>query len=294
LACLAIAVTAAVVSLLFSGADTPPDQQIVLRLVDIALEAGIVVTKRTTMGRVIETFPFFMELDLLEIRLNELKDVVDYHLLIESAFTQRGHPKPFFFNRSKHQPRFAPFLHKIIHVMIKDKPMQGTEDGDLGYNKTKWANEFYVRDKGLALGLEKLPAEFAPTAADMLLVNDADEIPTKEAVQFLREYEGYPRFTGMAFRWTFFGFFWKMLDAPWGATSHAVPLHWAMMNSYHWTATSIRMGKYGIHPGDKWMLGLPTSDIQKAEELVQAGSAIYGGWHCTYCFPLEFFALKVQ
>ena len=44
---------------------------------------------------VIDCFLFFDEIDLLEIRLNELKDVVDVFVLTESPYTFTGKEKPF-------------------------------------------------------------------------------------------------------------------------------------------------------------------------------------------------------
>ena len=50
---------------------------------------------------IIDAFPFFNELDLLEIRLNELKDVVDVFVLTESPFTFTGLEKPLYFEENK-------------------------------------------------------------------------------------------------------------------------------------------------------------------------------------------------
>lgn len=43
-----------------------------------------------------DCFSFFNELDLLEIRLNVLKDVVDRFVLVEAGETHAGKPKPFY------------------------------------------------------------------------------------------------------------------------------------------------------------------------------------------------------
>jgi beta-1,4-mannosyl-glycoprotein beta-1,4-N-acetylglucosaminyltransferase len=53
------------------------------------------------------------ELDLLEVRLNELDSVVDYFLIIESNATFTGLPKETFFANNKE--RFAKFEHKIVY-----------------------------------------------------------------------------------------------------------------------------------------------------------------------------------
>ena len=50
------------------------------------------------MQKVFDCFPFYNELDLLEIRLNILNDVVDYFVLTESTRTFTGKPKPLYYN----------------------------------------------------------------------------------------------------------------------------------------------------------------------------------------------------
>ena len=65
---------------------------------------------------IIDCFPFFDELDVLEIRLNELKDVVDVFVLVESHKTFSGNTKPLWFNENK--DRFKDF--NIIHEIYDD------------------------------------------------------------------------------------------------------------------------------------------------------------------------------
>ena len=47
--------------------------------------------------KVFDCFPFFNEFEVLKIRLDELSDVVDYFVLIESVETQRGRTKSLYF-----------------------------------------------------------------------------------------------------------------------------------------------------------------------------------------------------
>ena len=44
---------------------------------------------------------------------------------------------------------------------------------------------------------------------DLFLLLDADEIPNREALMFLKLYNGYPEPVRLAMRWSVFGFFWK-------------------------------------------------------------------------------------
>tara|TARA_R110000787_G_scaffold196478_2_gene307889 strand:+ start:855 stop:1706 length:852 start_codon:yes stop_codon:yes gene_type:complete len=74
------------------------------------------------MPKIYDCFPFFNELDLLEIRLNYLDSVVDYFVLCESEITFSGLPKKLFYQENKHL--FKDFEHKIIHVVVDDTPSE--------------------------------------------------------------------------------------------------------------------------------------------------------------------------
>ena len=63
-------------------------------------------------------FMFFNELELLEIRLHELSDVVDRFILVESPITHSGKHKPLYFAAAREEPRFAPFLGRLGHVVV--------------------------------------------------------------------------------------------------------------------------------------------------------------------------------
>ena len=65
-------------------------------------------TSRGYRPTVYDAFPFFNELDMLEIRLHELQDVADYHILVESPITHSNQSKPLYFEQNKQ--RFAPFI----------------------------------------------------------------------------------------------------------------------------------------------------------------------------------------
>ena len=89
------------------------------------------------MPKIFDCFPFCSELDLLELRLNELGDVVDFFVLAEATTTHRGAPKPLVFQQNKSQ--FAAFLPKIIHVVVDDMPGVGTTEPE------RWVREHFQR-----------------------------------------------------------------------------------------------------------------------------------------------------
>jgi hypothetical protein len=67
---------------------------------------------------VFDSFIFFNELDLLEMRLNILNDVVDYFVLTESPFTVSGNEKPLYYQENK--DRFGKFNDKIVHYITEE------------------------------------------------------------------------------------------------------------------------------------------------------------------------------
>ena len=107
---------------------------------------------------IIDCFPFFNELDILELRLNVLNDVVDKFILVEASKTQSKLDKIFYFEQNKE--RYAKFLDKIIHIKIDNYP---EENG--------WAMENYQRNC-IQRGLEKLNL----TINDIIAISDVDEI----------------------------------------------------------------------------------------------------------------------
>jgi len=123
-----------------------------------------------------DCFTFFNELDLLEIRLNILNEAVDKFVLVEATRTHRGADKPLYFSENKQ--RFAPFLNKIIHVIVDDysKVEQFIASKNSDPMLWSWAYENFQRHS-IIRGLSNLKDD------DVIIVSDLDEIPTAEAVR---------------------------------------------------------------------------------------------------------------
>ena len=113
---------------------------------------------------VYDCFPFFNELDILEIRLNELYDVVDKFVLIEADRTHQNKPKPFVFEENKE--RFAKFSDKIIHIKVTKYPLFIPLINPF----SAWKIERYQRDY-----IKKALVDCQPE--DIILISDLDEIP---------------------------------------------------------------------------------------------------------------------
>ena len=120
---------------------------------------------------IIDCFPFFNELDLLEIRLNELDSVVDKFVLVEAELTQSLLAKPLYFNQNKE--RFSQFLPKIEHVIIR-------REDCIDNNGNLWKMENFQRDQ-IAVGLQNIK----PHENDIIMISDLDEIPHKLSVSLV-------------------------------------------------------------------------------------------------------------
>lgn len=71
-----------------------------------------------------DSFRFFNELELLEIRFNLLYDVVDYFVITECPYTTMGDKKPLYYLENKE--RFAKFNDKVIHDVMEEIPTDFT------------------------------------------------------------------------------------------------------------------------------------------------------------------------
>ena len=112
---------------------------------------------------IIDCFPFFDELDLLEIRLNELKDVVDVFVLTESPYTFTGIEKPLYFNDNK--KRFKGF--NIIHTVYRPSGK---------YHPTVF--EKHQKQFNLDSAFDTIFK-----AGDIIIQGDCDEIPKASVVK---------------------------------------------------------------------------------------------------------------
>lgn len=118
--------------------------------------------------KVYDCFPFFNELDLLEIRLNELYDVVDYFVIVEGEKTHQNNPKPLFYLENKE--RYSKFQDKIVHVILDESSFNESpaHNEDISYN-------------AIMYGLQQTNA----SDDDIVIINCADEILKPEVIKDL-------------------------------------------------------------------------------------------------------------
>ena len=112
---------------------------------------------------IIDCFTFCDELDLLEVRLHELKDVVDVFVLSEALFTFTGNPKPLYYYENKE--RFNGF--NIVHAVCDSPPAASPSEMERRQNQHAID---YVFDN-------------LWTRGDMIIQTDCDEIPRADTIR---------------------------------------------------------------------------------------------------------------
>jgi beta-1,4-mannosyl-glycoprotein beta-1,4-N-acetylglucosaminyltransferase len=212
--------------------------------------------------KIYDCFLFFNELDLLEIRLNELNSVVDKFVLVECSTTFSSKEKPFYFEENK--KRYNKFLDKIIHIKVNDTPDLPAKIGRMGVVHNRHEIEMYQRDC-IARGLINCKSD------DVILLSDIDEIPRiesiKQACELLKETNQI-----IGFKQRFFYYFINGLCLTGNSNKEIV-----------WNGTTAC--SYNSFPGAENMRK------QKGNTPHQINNA---GWHFSYLGGVENIALKIE
>jgi beta-1,4-mannosyl-glycoprotein beta-1,4-N-acetylglucosaminyltransferase len=114
--------------------------------------------------KVYDCFPFFNEFDMLEMRLEELYDVVDKFIITEGTHTHQGELKPMYLQGNLE--RFAKYADKMIIHTVKFKIGQHS-----------WERENAQRDAALEI-LENIAQD-----QDYIMISDVDEIPRPKCIK---------------------------------------------------------------------------------------------------------------
>jgi beta-1,4-mannosyl-glycoprotein beta-1,4-N-acetylglucosaminyltransferase len=137
--------------------------------------------------KIFDSFRFFNELELLDLRLNLLYDVVDYFVITECPFTISGNEKPLYYLENK--DRFSKFNDKIIHDVTESIPYDFSDY----IEKKKYHTAYKSIDKNCGQSFFEIPIRYqrdiyardctayslikaGVTDEDMVIISDADEI----------------------------------------------------------------------------------------------------------------------
>jgi len=126
---------------------------------------------------IVDTFPVHDELEMLEMRLTELYDVVDWFIAVEADVTHQDDPKPFYI--TENSERFSAWADKLVVVQAKGLPTVQEDDDP-------WARELTQRGF-VSEGLARIGV---PDDA-VVMHGDVDEIPRAIAARNVRPAPGW-------------------------------------------------------------------------------------------------------
>ncbi|CAM6111008.1 unnamed protein product [Calypogeia fissa] len=185
--------------------------------------------------RVFDAIIFSVELDLLEIRYKELLPFVTKFVLVESGQTFTGLPKSLFF--AENRKRF-----KFVEDRLAYGAMPGREfnPGENPFNLELEQRVF----------TEKIVQEAGIRPGDLLIMSDADEIPSAHTLKLLQWCDGWPS-----------------------------PMHLQMTNYLHSLEFLVDRSSWraSVHSYDPEWTGYSHS---RRSDYIFAES----GWHCSFCF----------
>lgn len=209
-----------------------------------------------------DCFLFFNELDLLEIRLNELNEVVDKFVLIECSKTFSSKQKPLYFEENK--SRFENFLDKIIHVKVLDLPEIPPRPGRMQTFHNRHDVEIFQRNC-IARGLKDCNPD------DIIMISDVDEIPEKKSILKAAELLAHDKSQMVTFIHRFYCYFLNGLCV----SSGKIPVTW------HGTT----LHRFDVFPGAQSMRNNRT-----LAKYILPNS----GWHFSYLGGEESIAYKIE
>jgi len=143
--------------------------------------------------KVLDAVLMSTELDLLEIRLNELDPVVDFFLIVESNATFTGLPKDTYFK--KNSARFDRFRDKIIYslyvssfsqlIVIIEHVFDSIPGYPLSGGRVAWEVEAHTRSI-MTVMLDQHMKTLPTPMKYLVVMSDLDEIPSVQTIQLLK------------------------------------------------------------------------------------------------------------
>jgi beta-1,4-mannosyl-glycoprotein beta-1,4-N-acetylglucosaminyltransferase len=203
--------------------------------------------------KVIDVFPFFNELDILEIRLNILDPYVDCFILSEATKTFSGLDKPLYYQENK--DRFEKFNHKIIHNIVEDTTSEELHP---------YQRDVFQKDNIKKIVLENVSYE------DVIIWSDIDEVPNPDAIEDLNTYFVQDSIFHFA-QENCMGYF-NLVEV--GGIIRAMVTDWDYEDRPRWLGTKV----FGKSILEKYTL----SELRSKQESVNNYRVFPGGWHWSY------------
>ena len=240
--------------------------------------------RRKVPRRVINGLTVNHEFAMFEARLHELYPVVDAFIVAESNYTAHGDPKEFLFLEKLRQGYMKGFQDKLLYVSLDFFSNSSRSSG--------WVADAYLR---IHLGIKGIPLLKDLRQDDLFVLSDADELPTREVITFLKLYDGYPEPISFALQWNVYGFFWKVsAEATWtnwakraeGRVSTVSSVVTIGMLTKLLNNNAFLIRKTGLMQHYEMFKKLKKyrNEGHLVKEWVIGKAGHCAGWHCSWCF----------
>lgn len=241
------------------------------------------LTLRQQPRRLIDSFVFSLEWEMLEARVASLYNLVDVFLVLESNSTLSGQAQPRRLLQRLRDGYLGQYQAKILYVAHDLLPHQGLDNAEsLQLN--------FLSTYGLqqVLGLRD---------DDIFLLSHADELLVPEVLVFLRHHDHYPEQIGFSLRHSRFGFYWRdaLPQRPTLACSIAF-----LRDVLRYEAADLRSGRFIAHEHPV----LRSVYDERVKAFVTNGGRFgpwvigsrdnHAGWHCSWCLSIEGIAEKMK
>ena len=133
--------------------------------------------------KIYDCFQFFDEEMLLDLRLNIMDKYVDKFVITEATYMHNGKPKKLNFDIKK----YSKFKEKIIYIVVNDQPpdlyeIHNTDNDKQDTRGQKLVLNGYKRDNYQREKASDFLKNVDPE--DWIIINDIDEIPNLENINF--------------------------------------------------------------------------------------------------------------
>ncbi|KAL1419541.1 hypothetical protein MTO96_025284 [Rhipicephalus appendiculatus] len=230
------------------------------------------IRRRSRPRNVINGLVFNHELDLLEVRIEELGDAVDHYLVVESPYTYFGTEKPLYLRNNLSAGFLREHRHKIVPISVH---FFNYAEGD------PWGPENYFRTSVWYEGHRRLKDI---RGDDLFIMSDADEIPSRDVVLFLKHHDGFGEPMKLRLRWLTYGFYWE--------NSRPVDVGGVCTVAYIrnvYENDSLRLRSMRTFAQNN----MPNTGTFSKMWTIAGTSPRYAGWHCSWCFDVAGIQMKL-
>jgi len=218
--------------------------------------------------KIIDSFSFFNEFDLLKLRLNYLNDIVDYFLICECNHTYSAIPKPYYLDEVIDDIP-ENIRKKIIRIKYE---VDGRHYCHVNEEGRYCCNNPWELENGQRDFIGKNLSQFSPD--DIIMVSDLDEIPNKNAIEKILNLWEDDSLYSLKSDWFLYNFNTFLPDSWWGTCFSSI--------------------QKCIENGSQWMRDNGAIIFNKGMESNTFKIIDNGGWHFSYFSDVEKIKIKIE